>query len=79
MMGRPPEYSPLLKFAGNVLKYYLLSWLCFAVVCIVLAGLGAFEVIAFLVATVAQFLLRLVVFIFCLVVVGAVAEAWKHW
>lgn len=79
MMGKPPEYSPLLKLAGIVLKYYLLAWFCLGVVCIVLAGFGAFQLINLLLTVVGHLLLRLAIFIFCLVAVAAIAEAWKHW
>lgn len=78
-MGRPPEYSPLLKLAGTVLKYYLLSWFCFAVICIVLTGFGAFQLIELLVNTVGRLLLRLAVFIFCLIATAVIAEAWRQW
>lgn len=79
MMGRPPEYNRLLKFAGTVLKYYLLALFCFAVICIVLAGVGAFQLVSILLTTVGLLLLRLAVFIFCLVAVAVIAEAWRYW
>lgn len=78
-MGRPPEYSRLLKFAGIVVKYYLLAVFCFAVVCLVLAGLGAFQLVGILLVTVGPILVRLAILIFCLVAVATIAEAWKHW
>jgi hypothetical protein len=78
-MGKPPEYSRLLKFAGAVVKYYLLAVFCFAVICLVLACLGAFQLVGILLITVGHLFLRLAVLIFCLIAVATIAEAWKHW
>jgi hypothetical protein len=77
-MMRPPEYSPMLKFAGTVLQYYMLSWFCLGVICIVLAGFGAFQLAGLLLAVMGLFLLRLAIFIFCLVAVAVISEAWRY-
>lgn len=79
MMGRPPEYSPLLRFAGTVLKYYFLAWFCLGIVCLMLAGLGAVEFAVALLLFIGAFLLRSAIFIVCLLVVAAIAEAWRYW
>jgi len=79
MMWKPPEYSRLLKIAGILLKYYLLAWCCFTILCLILAGLGAFHLIGFLLSTVAMVLVRLALFLFCFVAIAAIAEAWHYW
>ena len=79
MMRRPPKYHPLLQLAGTVLKYYLLNLFCLAVLCLVLGGIGATSMALMLLATVGSVLLRLAVFVFCLVAVAVIAEAWRYW
>jgi hypothetical protein len=78
-MMKPPEYSRLLRLAGAVLKYYLLSWFCLGVICIVFAGFGAFQLVSFLLTVVGTLLLRLAIFVFCFVAVAVIAESLRHW
>jgi len=79
MMWRPPEYRPLLKIAGILLKYYLLAWFCFTVLCLILAGLGVFHLFSLWLVMMAIFLIRLAIFLFCFVAIAAIAEAWHYW
>jgi hypothetical protein len=79
MMWRPPEYRPLLRIAGILLKYYLLAWFCFIVLCLFLAGLGAVHLVSFWLVMMAIFLVRLAIFLFCFVAIAAIAEAWHYW
>jgi hypothetical protein len=79
MMQRPPKYSRLLRLAGTLFKYYLLSWFCLGVICLVLAGIGAFQLVGLLLSTVGLLLMRLAIFLFCFIAIAAAAEAWRHW
>ncbi len=79
MMERPPEYGRLIRLAGVLLKYYLLSWFCLAVVCLALAGVGALQIVGLLLATIGLLLIRLALFLFCFTAIAAIAEAWRHW
>ena len=79
MIRRPSEYRQWLRAAGILLKYYLLAWFCLTVLCLMLAGLGAFHLIGFLLMTVGLLLGRIAVFLFCFVAIAAIAEAWKYW
>jgi hypothetical protein len=79
MMNRPPEYSRLLRFAGTVLRYYLLAWFCLGVMSLILAGLGQLDLVWVVLAAVGGLLLRFAIFIFCLLAVAVIAEAWRYW
>jgi hypothetical protein len=79
MIGKPSKQRRWLKATGVLLKYYLLAWFCFTVLCLMLTGLGAFHLISFLLLTVGLLLARLAIFLFCFVAIAAIAEAWKYW
>lgn len=73
----PPEYNHLIRLAGLLLKYYVLGGFCFSIVCILLAGFGAFQLIGLLLAAAGPIFWRLAVFIFYLIAVGILAEAFR--
>ncbi|MBW4464644.1 MAG: hypothetical protein KME07_04290 [Pegethrix bostrychoides GSE-TBD4-15B] len=79
MIGKPPDPTRMLRAAGLLVKYYLLAWFCFTVLCLMLIGLGAFHLLSVLLMTLGLLLARLAIFLFCFVAVAAIAEAWKYW
>lgn len=72
------EYSPLLKWVGRILRYYLLALFGFAIVCIASASLGATQLAGLLLLIVGEWFLRLALFNGCLIGVAAMVESLRQ-
>lgn len=69
------EYSPLLKWAGRSLKFFVLVLLGFEIACILPVLLGAPDVAHLLVSSLGRWLWRLAVFVFVFLAIAAVLES----
>ncbi|MBE9180941.1 hypothetical protein IQ268_20485 [Oculatella sp. LEGE 06141] len=72
------DYSPLLKWVGRLLRYYLLALFGFAIACILTASFGATQLANFLLVVGGEWVLRLALFNGCLVGVAAMVESLRQ-
>ena len=77
-MKTTDRYSLMFRLACEVFKYFFISLFAFVMLCLVLSGLGATQLVAVLFVFIGQWLLRIAALALCFMASAIIFESLRY-